>query len=90
MTAPQRIRAELAGMAALSAPPREHRPRPLPEVLREIEAATAALATTTKGWAAFLPRPAALDEAQSTATGLHRLLGELREHCQGGPTDGMA
>ena len=54
--------------------------RTLPALLREIEAAGAALAATTQSWSTFLPRPAALDEAQAAAHGLQRLIGELRAH----------
>lgn len=53
------------------------RPRSDVDLVREIGAATEALATTTRGWAVFLPRRAALEAAQHATIGLTRLLAEL-------------
>jgi hypothetical protein len=76
-------RQHLVGLVQLYGPTL-HQPRPLPVILREIDAATAALATATRSWSTFLPRPAALDDVQSTIHGLNRLCAELRPHVDGG------
>lgn len=44
----------------------------------ELQAGAEGIATTVRGWSAFAPKPAALDEAERAAHGLVRLLGELR------------
>jgi len=75
------LRRELYGSAT-------RRQRGEVEIVGEVHAAARALATTTESWATFLPRPAAIESAQTCVVGLGRLLGELRARQEaGGPPD---
>lgn len=55
------------------------KPRSLNEVLGEITTGAQRVSIATRSWPAFLPRPASLDEVQSTLTGLQRSVAELAE-----------
>jgi hypothetical protein len=48
------------------------------DVLAEITAGAQRVSIATRSWPAFLPRLAALDEVQTTLTGLQRSVAELR------------
>lgn len=63
---------------------RGHRQRSLTELLGELDNGASSLATTVTTWKTFLPRPAAMDEAERSLEGLLRLVRELRTHSHGG------
>lgn len=88
MPTPREVRAHLAGLAGLTAPPREHRPRPVHHLLAEVADACRALHTATESWRTFEPTPGAVHDAELTAEGLRRALAELRQVRKGGPRDG--
>lgn len=56
-------------------------------IVADLDAGAGAVAATVRGWAAFAPKPAALDEVERAAAGLQRLIGELRQNMGGNPNE---
>lgn len=61
--------------------------QPLHQQLAGVAACTDRLATATRAWPAFAPKPAVLDEAINTADGLARALRELRTTITAGASE---
>ncbi len=67
----------------------DHRGRPLHQHLAGVVDLAERIATGTRSWRAFAPRPAVLDQAIAEADALARALRELRQAmaAEGGPPD---